>query len=203
MEAIGIWIAAALTLAIYSFLYKDNPAYKIAEHIFVGVSVGFTVCITWHNVIRPEVFGRLQNGDWVAMFPVVLGFLMFTRFSKKISWPSRIAMAFVVGAGAGIGVPNTLQALIIRQTESTIGPVISVQGFLWNDLIILIGVISVLVYFFFSVEHKGFIKWVSSLGVLFLMVYFGASFGYTVMARVSLVIGRMRFLILDWLAMIF
>ncbi|HEX6985981.1 MAG TPA: hypothetical protein VF170_11425, partial [Planctomycetaceae bacterium] len=34
----GLWIAAVLTLAIFSFLAGDNPAYKLAEAVFVGVS---------------------------------------------------------------------------------------------------------------------------------------------------------------------
>jgi len=35
---IGTWVAAFLTLSIFSFLYKDNPFYKFAEHLMVGVS---------------------------------------------------------------------------------------------------------------------------------------------------------------------
>ena len=38
--AIGIWVGIGLTLCIYSFLYKDNPFFRFAEHLFVGVSVG-------------------------------------------------------------------------------------------------------------------------------------------------------------------
>jgi hypothetical protein len=34
------------------------------------------------------------------------------------------------------------------------------------------------------------------------MVTFGASFGYTVMSRMSLLIGRIDFLLHDWLGMI-
>ena len=34
---LGGWIAVFLTLGIFSYLYKDNPFYKIAEHLFVGV----------------------------------------------------------------------------------------------------------------------------------------------------------------------
>ncbi len=32
--------AAFLTLAVFSFLYKDNPMYIFAEHLFVGCSAG-------------------------------------------------------------------------------------------------------------------------------------------------------------------
>jgi hypothetical protein len=62
-----------------------------------------------------------------------------------------------------------------------------------------VGVIGVLVYFFFYVEHTGVAGRVSKVGIWFLMVSFGASFGYTVMARISLLIGRVTFLFEDWL----
>ena len=68
-----------------------------------------------------------------------------------------------------------------------------------NLLLILIGVVSVLVYFFFSVEHRGVVGGISKVGIWFLMISFGASFGYTIMARLSLLIGRIRFLLDDWL----
>jgi len=203
MEMFGIWLAALLSLAIYSFLYKDNPAYKFAEHVFVGVTAGYSVCVAWHKVIFPDVWVRFteSKGFWdilLVALPVIMGLLMYTRFTKKYSWVSRFSMAFVVGAGAGMGVPNVIQGLLIRQTQSTISPIFTGTGIAWNSLIIIVGVVTVLFYFFFSVEHKGWVKHLSFVGILYLMLYFGASFGYTVMARVSLVIGRMRFLILDW-----
>jgi hypothetical protein len=223
LEIIGIWFAAGLTIAIYSFLYKDNPAYKLAEHIYVGVSAGYTVCIAYFNVIQPnlidQIFDRekvfilatlknhiiflwrplsLSKGDYFVLLPAVLGLLMYSRFFKKISWVSRISIAFVIGAAAGIGVPNSIQASLIRHTSATIAPLFSTSGIQINAFIIVVGVVAVLIYFFFSIEQGKGLKSVSWVGIIFLMVSFGASFGYTVMSRVSLVIGRMRFLILDW-----
>ncbi len=46
-EIVGAWIAVFLTLAIFSYLYRDNPFYKIAEHVFVGVSAGY-----WASMIK-------------------------------------------------------------------------------------------------------------------------------------------------------
>ena len=40
------------------------------------------------------------------------------------------------------------------------------------------------------------------IGIVFLMVGFGASFGYTVMGRISLLVGRITFLFRDWLGLI-
>ena len=47
LNLIGTWVAATLTLAILSFLYKDNPLYKVAEHLYVGTSAGFAVIYAW------------------------------------------------------------------------------------------------------------------------------------------------------------
>ena len=62
--------------------------------------------------------------------------------------------------------------------------------------------LSVLVYFLFSVEHKGLVGRVARLGIGVLMITFGASFGMTVMGRISLLAARLQFLFDDWLWMI-
>ena len=66
----------------------------------------------------------------------------------------------------------------------------------------LVGVLATLTYFFFSREHKGVLKWSSKTGIIYVMVGFGASFGFTVMARISLAIGRFYFLFRDWLGVL-
>ena len=68
--------------------------------------------------------------------------------------------------------------------------------------LIIVGVITGIIYFFFSREHKGVFGGFAKVGIWFLMVAFGASFGYTIMARVSLLIGRLFFLLHDWLRLI-
>ena len=72
---------------------------------------------------------------------------------------------------------------------------------LWA-IISFVGVICTVFYFFFSREHKGALRLASQTGVVYLMVGFGASFGYTVMARMSLLIGRLQFILRDWLGVI-
>ncbi len=58
-EIVGAWIAVFLTLAIFSYLYRDNPFYKIAEHVFVGVSAGYWASMFFWTQIQPNLFGRL------------------------------------------------------------------------------------------------------------------------------------------------
>lgn len=211
-DGLGIITAAAITLAMYSFLYRDNPAFKIAENLFVGVAMGYSIIIVWFNILKPDVFGALivpmfkdtdKPPQYIVIAPTLLGIFMFLRFSTKLSWLSRWSFAFVVGLGSGIAIPNFINAILLRQIEPMFTPLYT--GSFWgtvNTLLILIGVISVLIYFFFSLEHKGVIGGISVIGIWFLMIAFGASFGYTVMARMSLLIGRIQFLLRDWLGIL-
>ena len=207
---VGAWVATGLTLLIFTFLYKDNPLFKLAEHLYVGVSVGYIIVKTYdtvivHLIIKPIV----ENGEIALLIPVAIGMLMLTRYVPKAAWMSRYAFAFIVGMGAGLAIPRTISSFILKQIEDTVRPLLSMTGpdgltfsmnllnpaSNLNALIILLGVGSVLFYFFFSIEHSGVGKAVARTGVIFLMISFGAGFGYTVMARMSLLIGRLTDLI--------
>jgi len=210
MEGIGVFVAAGLTLVMYSFLYRDNPLFKVAENLYVGVSLGYGAMMTWYLSLKPEVvdplvFAPTGEARVDALLhrtvPILLGFLLLTRLSRKHGWLSRYAYTLMVGWGAGIGIPIVVHTYILKQLGPSVQPL---TGNVWDILgavVILVGTVTVLFYFFFSVEHKGAGGAVSRVGIWFLMVSFGASFGYTVMGRVSLLIGRVVFLLRDWLQM--
>jgi hypothetical protein len=207
---LGAWVAVGLTLFIFSFLYQDNPLFKLAENLYVGVSVGYTIVKTYDTVIVHLIWKPIvENHEWTLLIPVAIGLLMLTRYVPKAAWLSRYAFAFIVGVGSGLAIPRTISSFILKQIEDTVRPLVTLVpgegvSFTWNLLspassvnaiIILVGVSSVLFYFFFSVEHTGPGKAVARTGIMFLMIAFGAAFGYTVMARMSLLIGRLSDLI--------
>ena len=66
-----------------------------------------------------------------------------------------------------------------------------------NGVILLVGVLCRWVYSSFALEHKGTVGGVSKVGIGFLMAAVGASFGCSVMARLSLLISRIDFLFRD------
>ncbi|MCX7995157.1 MAG: hypothetical protein N3A65_05250 [candidate division WOR-3 bacterium] len=199
-----VWIAAFLTLMVFSFLYRDNPFYKFAEHLFVGIANGYYIVFYWHQALKPNLLEPLKAGEFLYLIPFLLGIMYFTRFIPKIGWLVRLPMGFMIGWGAGISIPANIQAFIFKQIEGTVvTPETLNSGWegIWS-IIILVGVISTLMYFFFSTEQRGVLKCSSRLGIIFIMLGFGASFGYTVMARVSLLIGRIQFLLGPWLGLI-
>jgi hypothetical protein len=203
-------VATGLTLFILTFLYEDNPLFKTAEHLYVGVSVGYAIVKTYDTVVIRLIYEPMvKQGDWSLLVPLVIGSLMLTRYVPKAAWMSRMAFAFVVGVGSGLAIPRVISSYILKQIEDTVRPLLALAAdggatFTYslldpasnlNAIVLLIGVVSVLFYFFFSVEHTGPGKIVARTGILFLMIAFGAAFGYTVMARMSLLIGRLSDLI--------
>jgi hypothetical protein len=207
MEQFGIWLASLFTIGIISFLYKDNVYYKACEAIFVGVSAGYWfVTYFWDNLYRKFYLG-IQNPDnpdrYFLWLGFILGIMMLTRLLPKIGWLSRWPLAFIVGATAGLYMMTYFVSNAMAQVERTIMPVFagSLQDIISNS-VIAIGTFTGLVYFFFSKEHKGAFGGAAKLGIWFLMITFGASFGYTVMSRMSLMLGRLDFLFGRWLEMI-
>jgi len=227
-KAIGVIVAAGLTLIMYSFLYRDNPLFKIGENLYVGVSLGYTAVITWRDFLRPLVYqplfeaptaAALRNSLLHLTVPVILGIVLLARISRKHGWVSRYSYALMIGWGAGVAIPLFTNSYILQQLTAAVKPLqeaagaqavaappafsqawlFGVAGPIFGALVAMIGTVAVLFYFFFSVEHKRFGSAVSKLGIWFLMVSFGASFGFTVMGRLSLLIGRVNFLLHDWL----
>lgn len=201
-------LAGVITLAIFSFLYRDNPAYKMAEHISVGVSVGFLVVTYYYNVFKPKLWDNIfSHGQLDYLIPLALGLILFTRFIPKIGWLSRWSIAFYIGGFSGVSIPQTLEGRVLAQAEGSVRPMLSIDPTngtfanilsSFNATFLVVGTLACLVFFFFSVEQKGAIGRFAYFGRLCIMAGFGASFGYTVMARVSLLIGRVGFLTGDF-----
>ncbi len=243
--SLGIWVAAALTLAVYSFLYSDSPVFRVAEHLFIGVSAAYGVVIFLHGPIKEKIYyptvaltklvlDHFQVNYHPAVrhvfdffhaslpdlaqaaaavpvdfrllpIPLLLGVLIFGRFFRGLQWLSRYPIAFAVGFGAGATIPLAFQANLLAQTRQTIEPFVKspevsmAPADVLGAWVLAAAVLTTLAYFYFSAPHRGWLGRSSRLGVWFLMIAFGVGFGNTVMARVALLIGRMQFLLYDWL----
>lgn len=188
-------VAAFLTLCIFSFLYKDNPFYKFAERLVAGIATGYWTMLLFHTNFVPVVWNRLAHEErYEYIIPTLLGLMMWTRFSKKWSWVSRYSIAFYIGISSGITITLALYASLFRQLEATIKQPIDFSAAGISTLLVIIGVLSALVYFFFSAAHKGTLGVVSRLGIYIIMIGFGAGFGLTVMGRIALLVQRIIFL---------
>ena len=236
---LGGWIATFLTIGIFSYLYKDNPFYKIAEHLFVGISAGYLFSLGFWTQLQPNLFGRLfpakhydpdtvtysiynilsfffssifpeggidkgHDQHLIYILPLVLGIMMLLSLIPSLSWMARWGIAYIVGMAAGLRAYGYLSSNVIGQIKGTAVnildlnlPIFSLSSpSVFNNIIIITGTITGLLYFYFSKEHKGALGTATKIGINFLMISFGASFGFAVMGRISLLIGRFTDLIM-------
>lgn len=214
MELFWTSIAGIFTLSVLSFLYSDNPFYKAAEHIFIGIAAGYVLCAQFHNVFMPNLWRPLtERGDLILLIPFALGIALFTRFFRNIGWISRWPMSVIIGTYAGLAVIGFASGDLFLQVQASLIPVFvpaTVDTFssnptfvnflnIFTNLLFTVGLITVLFYFFFSIEHKGGLKHVALVGTTLLMIGFGAGYGYTVMTRIALLFDRFYFLFVEWL----
>jgi hypothetical protein len=224
-RTIGTWVAALLTLFIFSLLYKDNPFYKFAESVVIGVSAAYVMVNGFWTVIVPNLIARLApltvkswaqpglsgedlNPDYWYIVPLILGVMLLWRLAPKGQWIARWPLALFIGVFAGLRLVQFIHADFLSQINSGIVPLIVFENGKFDfseslkNTVMVFGVLACLVYFFFSFEHKGSVGKVARVGIWILMITFGAMFGYTVMGRITLLAARLEFLFNDWLWLI-
>ena len=193
----GVWLAAIATIAIYSYLYKDNPLFTLAEHVFVALVAAHTFVTAFFNVRTMAVTPLLQ-GQLLWIVPLLFGVLLYARFFKNYAVYSRLSIAFLIGVGAALSLVGVIDANLVRQIRSTVLPLNTI-----NNLIIVVGTSVSVMYFFFTAKAAaGPLRTAGRAGRWMLMIALGAAYGNTVMARMSLIIGRFSFLLRDWLGVL-
>ncbi len=199
-------ISAICILAILSLLWKENRVYRIAEHLLIGLTVGFGFAATWFEYLKPNWWEPLLNskstGEFLFGFcALILGLCWYGMYFKKTEWLMRIALGIVSGAAAGQAIRNQFTQTMPVLTDSFRSPIVISEGTVSvpesiNNSIFLIVLLPTLCYFFFSFDLKGkIVKGISAMGRFWLMVGFGAYFGNTLMTRLSALIERIWFLI--------
>jgi hypothetical protein len=162
-EGIGVLIAAWLTLFIYSFLYGDNPVYKFAEHLYVGIAAGYGAAVVFWEMWLPNWFEPLftpaegASPDYWLVIPGLLGILFFCRFVPNAGFMIRWPLAFLVGGYAGSKLTGYAQSDLVIQAGKTmfdLGQYANTWALL-GALLIAVGVLTTLIYFFFSTPHTG------------------------------------------------
>jgi hypothetical protein len=208
-------IAALLTFMIWSYLLGDNPAFRVAEHLFVGTAVGYAVVVSWFNAVQPAFFGEAaRQSPGLAALPLVLCLLLVFRLRPAWSGVGNISVAFLLGVGAALAVggalfgslwPQVWQTAVLSLNPADYGdpePIIG-STFFWQNLAILVGTIGTFFYFTFNTQPQGllggfretFTRFWSGIGRWVIMITLGALFANTVTARIALLVGRVRWLL--------
>ena len=214
------WLAAFLTLAVFSFLYRDNPFYKFAEHLFVGVSAAYWMVLGFWSTLWPNAVVPLfpdaalavgatppAQRDLIILVPVILGLMMLLKMVPRYASWGNYTTAFIIGTTAGYSLVRYLRSDFIYQLGSIIKSVIPESANIglpevFNSIFILLATISALYYFLRIRTNKRSANFISRCGLLVLMTAFGVSFGSAVMGRVTLLVDRLYFLFSDWMGIL-
>jgi hypothetical protein len=202
-----VWIAAILTLGVLSFLYRDNPLYCFIEHLLLGLSTGYVFVTYWKNVFLPELVTPLWEaglGENAHLWVVVgICFLWAGKYVEQTRDLYRLALAFWLSMDLGLAIPTEMEAGVLAQVAGAMS--VDLTGS-WDaalgNAVMVLGTVAALACFYFSLPHEGLLGGTARAGGFILMIGFGATFSYTILSRVYLLIGRLQFLLRDWLGLV-
>lgn len=209
-------ISLIFTLLIFSYLLGDNPLFRIAVYLFVGISAGYVGAIAVWQVLIPRLaypimFGTMYEKIFAAI-PLIGGFFIILKISSRLSGAARMAMAFLVGAGAAVTIAGAVAGTLIPQMNASINlfdlnaaaAVGIKQGeAIGNGLVILLGTLFTLVYFHFGAKPKadgsmrrfGLIEIAAWLGRIFIGITLGAIFAGVYAASLTALIEQIASMI--------
>lgn len=231
------WLVCFFTLAIFSFLYKDNPFYKVAEHVFVGVGTAYFALQYYdEGILNPVVehikraaslaadgqtmeLGGVDVDPWLAIglraVAAVLGLMLLSRVFKPDGWAPRWPLALMVGIYAALKMTGETQSKLVQQIQGVTkdggvaapDAALSWSQFMATDgasitatalyitvgkVVLVVGLLAALIHFMFTFKRGPGLNAVSRVGIVTLMLTFGAMFGFTVLGRIALLIERVE-----------
>ena len=186
-DTLGLFIGFALTLLIFSYLIDDNPVYRLAVHILVGVSAAYAAVYVLRQVILP-VFAQLalnplslDSLQWLV--PILLALLLILQRLARFAWLGDNATALLVGVGAAVALVGAISGTLLPQVAAFGGGGASlltpIQGFIAAIL-----TVCALLTFHFSGKKNEQGEWVrplwqrgfAQIGQAVLAITFGALF---------------------------
>jgi len=211
-----LWVGAIVTLAVFSYLAKDNAVYRLVQQAALGASVGIGVVIAWQQVLYPNWWSQIAEAwagtkppiQYLWLLALIPGSLWYFQFSRRWFWLSTLVSALFIGAAAGLAFKDQMLLMMpqISGSLKPLNPFAGPGGFTWSyfgtcvsNLIFLVALLTTLMYFFFSLRTENRLVRVSMrAGRIMLMIALGAMFGNTVMTRMAYLIERIQFLYEDW-----
>jgi hypothetical protein len=204
-------VSFLLTLMILSYLIGDNPAFRVAIYILVGVSTGYAAAITWWQLLYPRLVLPLLTGNLagrlLSLIVLILGVLLLMKLSRRTSALGDPVVAFLVGVGAAVAVGGALLGTILPQTQASINLLnLSGAGENWPErlfigTIMLIGTSTTLAYFHFGTrptplgqQRSKLVSIMGWVGQIFIAITLGALFAGAFSAALVALIERANFI---------
>lgn len=206
MEQIGLWVGFILTLMVFSYILGDNILYRLAVYVFVGLTAGYVLIVTWDSVLTPWLNGTLlaQNASMgnmiVGVIPLVLGVLLLMKSSTRFSHISNFALAFIISVGTAVALVGAIVGTLLPLTAST-GAGLSLNPV--NGVLILLGVVCTLFYFQYlarrspsgAVRPALHVRLFGLVGQGVVVITLGALYAAAILSSLTIFSERLSFLV--------
>jgi hypothetical protein len=215
IEFVSGLLAVLLSLALLSYLVAENPVYRLAVHLFVGLSAGYAAVLAWQAVIVPELIAPLLGlgapGASLAavggrlvwpILPALAGGVLLVLKAARVSGRAGtlLVLAPMVGVGAAVAVGGAITGTLIPQTQASFVSLLpagagdrllelAVEG-----LFVVAGTLATLGFFYYGSrarpgdagERPALIRPVAAVGQVFIGVAFGVMYAGAVAASVAI-----------------
>jgi FtsH-binding integral membrane protein len=199
--------AVILTFMVLSRIIGDNPLFRVAQYLFVGISLGLAFVVAYHQVLRPAA-GALIGGrpGAVALYgvPLLLGLLLLPRITRRQewSWLANVPLALVFGVGAALAVGGAIAGTLAPQILDTANrPVSGGPAQVAGLIVLALGTIITLSAFYYTVPRERgagrLVALTALVGHWLLMIAFGFFFADALRSYLTALTERLSFL-LDW-----
>jgi len=214
----GTWVAAVLTLAILSRILGRNMAFRFAEYLFVGVAAGYAVALAWTSVLAPRLrlLAEEPSTYWYYAVFFSLGLMLMCRSVRSLTWLGDIPLAVLFGTGAGLALGGALTGSLIGQVRGTLvsmspkdygGGVVG-WAYALDAVLLVLGTVAVFGSYQFGRRQSplggvwyAILRPLAGLGRGFILVAFGALLGSALLSFFAILVGRLDFLVNDWLGL--
>lgn len=211
IELISALVGLILTLMVFSYLIGDNPLFRIAVYLFIGVASGYAATVVWHYVLVPKLFQSVSTLNPLALIPFVLGISLLAKLSPRIAWIGNFAMAVLVGVGAAAAVGGALLGTLMPQAQAAIdgfdvlsaGSGLELASRLLEGVIMLGGTVFTLASFHFSAgraadgvpKRNRILEGIAWVGRIFIAITLGVLFAGVYMSALTAMIERLSFVL--------
>ena len=213
-DLIGSFFGFFFTIMVFSYLFGDNVLFRLAVHIFIGVSAAYAAMVVAYNVFWYQLLVPLLMAPFEQLFkigpPLLLGLFLLLRISKNTARFATPVLALMVGIGAAAAVGGAIQGTLFPQVTASMSvlDLDTIQGqtggvlfWFFNGLVILLGTVTTLVYFHFGirtpsgqpVRQQPWIEITGLVGQGIIAITFGALFAGVYAAALAAFVDRTRF----------
>ena len=212
MDTLWTIVSFLLTLLILSFIFGDNPLFRIAAYLFVGVSAGYAAVLLVYQVLWPHLIRPIAAGNWFTAVPLMLGLLLIFRLVPSLSRVGNMSMAYLVGTAAAVAIGGAIIGTVMGQARGAInafdlsgaqsagGPVFQ----LGEAVIMLVGTVGTLAYFQFTArarpnqapQRPAAVETLARIGQVFIAITLGSLFAGVLAAALTALIERLGFLVI-------